>query len=135
MKYFAKTKPDDVFAGIKYNDKIAKGEIESIITDPILEKDIDECKQAKQKADEAAKTAYKKETPDYDTKIQMAILTAAAYRDIRYSLMGRKYLRIGALVGSNVGLFHRVQGLVRIASYREQDVEVNPDNKPQDYTG
>lgn len=133
MKYFAKIKPDDVFAGVKYNDKIAKGEIESIITDPILEKDIDECKQAKQQADQAAKEAYKKEEPDYAVKIQMAILAAAAYRDIRYSLMGRKYLRIGALVGDNVGLFHRVQGLVRLANYREKDVEVSPENTPQDY--
>lgn len=133
MKYFAKVKADDVFEGIKYNDKIAKGEIESIITDPIIEKDIIECKSTKQEKDQDAKQKYKKEEPDYDIKIQQAILAAAAYRDIRYSLMGRKYLRVGALVGSNVGLFHRVQGLIRLDSYREQDVQVSPDNKPQDF--
>lgn len=134
MKYFAKVKADGVFEGIKYNDKIAKGEIESIITDPIIEKDITECKSTKQEKDQEAKEKYKKEEPDYDIKIQQAILAAAAYRDIRYSLMGRKYLRVGALVGSNVGLFHRVQGLIRLESYRDEDVQVSPDNKPQDFT-
>lgn len=133
MKYFAKVKADGVFEGIKYNDKIAKGEIESIITDPIIEKDITECKQTKQEKDKDAKEKYKKEEIDYDIKIQQAILAAAAYRDMRYSLMGRKYLRVGALVGNNVGLFHRVQGLIRLENYREEDVQVSPDNKPQDF--
>lgn len=139
MKKIGYPSPDDMMSGIKYNDQIAKGQIQSIITDLIKTSDIDTFQSNKDSTAQAAKAAKEKlvggkalKPTSYAVPVSKAILAAASYRDSRYSLFGRKFMRIAGLTGNNVSFFHRMQGLVRYKKFREEDIPVK-EPKPKDY--